>query len=189
MTFEEIKPYLDTLAATANFATIYTTVKTINQKVKVSTIKDIQNQPLIVQDVLTDCFLRKKVLWEKEKFETVSDCIASLIDLQKKCDEYSSKFLTLKNDTEYFLSQLMRKFATSCNLTYKELYDNKDNVGFDFMPVLKTLRTNCYKIIIVLTQTLPDGDLIKEDAFKKLDEGLKNSNINWKKVVPEWVIE
>lgn len=87
------------------------------------------------------------------------------------------------------LCQLMRKFATSCNLTYKELYDNRDKVGFDFMPVLKTLRTNCYKIIIVLTQTLPDGDLIKEDVFKKLDEGLKNSNIKWKKVIPEWVIE
>jgi hypothetical protein len=55
--------------------------------------------------------------------------------------------------------------------------------------ILKSFRKKSYPIIVTLTSTLNDRHQIKDTSFRKLKEGMKNTSLKIKQVLPEWSIE
>ena len=141
-------------------------IKNFKLKISGKTLFDVQKDESTIEDILTYCFIRKEILWQRPEYEDFNWCISSLIDLERKCDDYKSNFLSVNNDPKYFYSQLMRLFGDYCNEIYKELYRNNDTSGYDLKKPLVKLRRNSFKIIVTFIQFLPDGNLTKTQAYE-----------------------
>jgi hypothetical protein len=189
MIFDTLQPLLATISATADFTTLILNLKQLGIKISGKTLKSVQKDKKTISDILTECFNRKEVLWQRFDWENGYWCYNSLIELQRKCDEYCGKFLTESDDKQYFFYQLLRLWGNNCNEAYKELYRNKYNYKYDLSKPLLKLRLKTYPIIITLIQQLPEKDLIKKETMNRLEEGCKNSKIKIKQILPEWSIE
>ena len=189
MTFDDLQPIIQSVSAISDLTTLILNIKQLKTKISGKTFTDAQQDTTTIENILTECFIRKEILWQQVDYENFDWSINSLINLQGKCDEYTQKFLTTNNDTQHFYSQLMRLLGDASNETYKELYRNKDNPNYDLFKPLKTMRQKCYKIIVTFTQLLPDGNLTKTKSFEKLELGCKHTKLTIKQILPEWAIE
>ena len=189
MTFDSLQTIIQGISTTSDLTTLVLNIKQLKTKVSGRTFTEIQQDSFTIENILSECFIRKEVLWQRTDYENFNWCLSSLIDLQSKCDNYTSNFLTLNDDRKHFYSQLMRLWGDNCNETYKELYRNKDNISFDLYLPLRKLRLNCYKIVVTFAQLLPDSNLTKQKIFEKLEEGCKNTKLTIKQILPDWSIE
>lgn len=189
MTFENVQTVIQAISTASDLTTLILKIKELGTKITGKTFVDIQNDQKTIENILSECFVRKEVLWQRFDYENFHWSINSLIDLQSKCDNYTSKFLTTSDDTKHFYSQLMRLWGDYCNATYKELSRNKDDSTFTLDKPLKKMRREVYKIVIVLGQLLPDGNLTKKQVFEKLEIGCKNTKLTVYQILPEWTIE
>jgi len=55
--------------------------------------------------------------------------------------------------------------------------------------ILKKFRKSSFPIIATFLFSLPDGNLTKDNGFKKLELGSKNSKLTIKQILPTWTIE
>lgn len=189
MDFKKLEIVLETLSATADLTTIVLNLKKIKIPFNRKTFEEVRKDEYVISDILNECFNRKEVLWQHPNFEDINWCYNSLVELQVKCDEYCGKLLTVSNDKNYFLSQLLRIWGNNCNETCKDLYRSKNNTGYDISKSLHKFRIKTYPIIITLFQQLPDENLIKQDSLEKLELGCKNSKIRYYQIMPDWSIE
>lgn len=189
MTFDNLQPIIQAVSGVSDLTTLILNIKQLKTKISGKTFTDIQKDKLTIENILSECFIRKEVLWQRTDYESFNWCISSLNDLQSKCDSYTSLYLTASDDRKHFYSQLMRLWGDNCNETYKELYRLKDNAHIDLSKPLKKFRQNCYKIIVTFAQLLPEGNLTKQKTFEKLQEGMKHTKLTIKQILPEWTIE
>lgn len=186
MNYEDFSTLIST---TSDLSTLYINVKGLFGKFRADTFTEVKKDSGAIEAILTECFIRKEILWQKPKYENLNWSINSLIKLQEKCDEYSSKNLTINNDKNHFFSQLMRLWGNHCNETYKVFYRNKDEGSYDLTKDLKKFRKKVYKILLMLIQLLPENNVTKNLAFQKIEIGCENSKLKIKDILPDWSIE
>jgi hypothetical protein len=181
-----IQSLLTLISTSADFTTLVLNLKKFSIKFTSKTLKAIQNDKKTVADILNECFNRKEVLWQQPGWENGYWCYNSLVELQEKCDQYCTRFLTTSDDKQYFFYQLLRLWGNYSNEAYKDLFRNKDNHEYDLAKILRKLRLKTYPIIISFMQQLPDTDLIKQECMNRLEYGCKNSKLSIKQILPIW---
>jgi hypothetical protein len=189
MTFENVQLVIQGISTASDLTTLFLNIKQLGTRITGKTFVEIQKDIATIEGILNECFVRKEVLWQKMDYEDFNWCINSLIDLQKKCDNHTSNFLTANDDKNHFYSQLMRLWGDYCNETYKELYRNKDGQTYNLSKPLKKLRKEVYKIVITLGQLLPNGNLTKKQVFEKLEIGCKNTKLTIPQIIPQWTMD
>lgn len=188
MEFSELQTILIGLQLTADLSTIYVNIPKFNLKVSAKTISKIQSNQNQVEEILTTCFLRKEVLWQRLDYEDFLWSYNSIFNLQKTLDTYTEKFVSLSDENEYFLSQLLRLWGTYCNESYKELFRTQGQTK-ELYKSLNLFRKKAFPIIITLLDILPENNLIKKECFEKLEQGCNHSKIKISQIMPEWRLE
>lgn len=188
MDYNELQTILLGIQVTADLSTIIVNIPKFNLKVSAKAISDIQSHQNLVDDVLTTCFLRKEVLWQRLDYENFDWSYNSIVDLQKKLDKYTESLVSESDEKQYFLSQLLRIWGTYCNEAYKELF-RADGEVLKLNKSLNYLRKKTFPIIITLLYILPEDNLLKKEGLEKLEKGCKHSKIKLEQIIPEWKIE
>lgn len=71
---------------------------------------------------------------------------------------------------------------------YKELVKS-NKTGKSLKLIITNFRRKTYFIVITMIYSLPDGSIIKINSIIKLEDGLRNSKLLLKEVIPKWSIE
>lgn len=188
MDYNEIQTILLAIQATADLSTIIVNIPKFKLRVSGKAITNIQSHQNLIEDVLTTCFLRKEVLWQKLDYEDFGWSYNSIIDLQRKLDSYTEKLVSGSDEKQYFFSQLFRLWGTYCNEAYKELFRAKGDIS-KLHKSLNLLRKKTFPIIITLLYFLPIGNLLRKEGLEKLEIGCKHSRIKLNQIIPEWNLE
>ncbi|MFA0964330.1 hypothetical protein AB9P05_21170 [Roseivirga sp. BDSF3-8] len=185
---EKLKQLFEVIGAVSNITSIYINIKSIKSPFPVSSVEQALSQSQTIEKILHVSFIRKQVAWQKPDLEITDWCKNSLIDLRNNCDMESDNLLNKSvstNDHFHFLGSLLRSYGSYADEAYKDLV-NSDRSNKSLEQVLKKFRKNSYPIIITLIFSLKDGNTNKSESLKKLEVGLKNSNLKMQQVIPKW---
>ena len=176
----KIQDYLIWLDAAANAITVYVTFKDSKLRLPAKMVKnDLRNQQAIEQ-VLSELFIRKRVMYFEYHREQEKDCIDSLIDLRNKCDIMAERFYAMAgsiNDDNHFFALAVSEWGNACDTARKEIFEIRVS-NVPLKKVLKTFRLRTYPIVALLIHSLPAGNLRKDEAQREFECGLKNSGIS-----------
>jgi len=185
-----LKEFFEAVAFAANSTTLAINFKALKFKFPGWAVKDALNNTVEIEKLLDNLFIRKQVMYEHPKFENIDWCINSLRDLREKCDDASTGFLRKgqKNDSNHFWATLLRTWGSYSDEAYKEIV--KINLtGSSLDKILKDFRKKTYPIILTMISSLPDTSITQTNAQTKFDDGLRNTGLSFKSVLPTWSIE
>lgn len=185
-----LKDFFEAIAFAANSTTLYVNFKSFKIRFPIFSVKTALNDKSDIERILDHHFYRKQVMWEHSYYENANWCMNSLKDLRDKCDIEVEQFLSksIATDKSHFIASLLRTWGSYCDEAYKNIVKS-DLTGQNLDIILKRFRKNAYPIIATLLFSLPDGNLIKDNGFKKLELGTKNSKLTIKQILPVWTIE
>ena len=178
-----LKSELDLEKKTASLNLMFFSIKNIPLK----RIKAFSSETSKIEDLLSELFVRKQVMWQDFKMEKVEYCLESLTDLKSKLDDYASRFNETKKDDDKIYSSFMKSWGNACDESIKEFKTaiEYENVGkatesdssfilraSDEIPnILKKLRERMYPTVSALIELLPEKNAIRIDATEKLSFG------------------
>lgn len=185
-----MKDFFEAIAFAANTTTLFVNFKSLKIRFPIYSVKTALNDTLDIERIIDTLFYRKEVMWEHSNFENTNWCKNSLKDLRAKCDVEAELFLSKSstNDKNHFLATLLRTLGSYADEAYKDIVKS-DMTGQSLDLNLKKFRKSSFPIIATFLFSLPDGNLIKDNGFKKLELGSKNSKLSVKQILPTWTIE
>jgi len=188
MEYTELLNYAQVaISTTADLTTTYFNLKRFKAKISAKGLDDVIHRGSTdLELILTECFIRKEVLWQDLNYENYDWSYNSIIDLQKALDQFASSFIEKDDESKFFYSQLLRIWGNKCNEAYKELFRSGES---ELSRTLKKFRKNSYPIIVTFIYFLPENNPLRMDAMTKLERGCKNTRITIKQIIPEWTIE
>jgi hypothetical protein len=186
----ELKDFFEAIAFAANTTTLFVNFKSLKIRFPIYSVKAALNDTTDIDRIIDTLFYRKQVMWEHSKYENTDWCMNSLKDLRDKCDNESQTFLSgsTTNDKRHFFATLLRTWGNYADEAYKDIVKS-DMTNQSLDVILKKFRKSSYPIMATLLFSLPDGNLTKDNAFKKLEQGSRNSKLTIKKILPTWTIE
>ena len=186
----ELKNFFEVIAFAANTTTLFVNFKKLKIRFPIYSVNTALNDISSIEKIIDTLFYRKQIMWEHSNFEDTNWCINSLKDLRDRCDFEVELFLSKSstNDKNHFLATLLRTLGSYADETYKDIVKS-DMTGQSLDLNLKKFRKNSFPIIVTFLYSLPDGNLTKDNGFKKLELGTKNSKLDLKQILPTWVIE
>lgn len=186
----ELKDFFEAIAFAANTTTLYVNFKSLKIRFPIYSVKSALKDTSDIERIIDTLFYRKQVMWEHSNFENTHWCMNSLKDLRDKSDVEAERFLSKSstNDKSHFLATLLRTLGSYADEAYKDIVKS-DMTGQSLDQILKKFRKSAYPIIATLLFSLPDGNLTRDNGFKKLEVGAKNSKLTIKQILPTWTIE
>jgi hypothetical protein len=153
--------------------------------IKYSTIKELMKDNSNTEELLSEMFNRKQVMWQDFARETVDLCLRSLEDLKQKCDNASKKFSATQKLKDMFYASLLRLWADQCDIAIKEFLTAKEHekisLELDFgsgsymranheIPrILGAFRASTLPTVKELTKLLPENNPIRKEAEKNIN--------------------
>ncbi|MBS1775497.1 MAG: hypothetical protein JSS64_04365 [Bacteroidetes bacterium] len=164
----ELKDFFEAIAFAANTTTLFVNFKSLKIRFPIYSVKSALDDTTDIDKILDTLFYRKQVMWEHSKYENTDWCMHSLTDLRDKCDNESQRFLSgsTTNDKRHFAA-LLRTWGNYADEAYKDIVKS-DMTSQSLDVILKKFRKSSYPIIVTFLHSLPDGNLVKDNAFKKL---------------------
>ncbi len=188
---QELKSLFELIAFGANTSTLWLNLGKLGVKFPLSSVKKSIDDQVELEKILNELFYRKQIMWEKPEYEDFKWSINSLKDLRDKCDGYCD-ILLLKRNTDYdkyhFLASLIRVWGSYADECYKELVKSNGSLSA-IKKNLKKFRKKSYPIVATILFSIDNGKQIKDNGFKKLEKGMKNTGLKLKQILPKWSIE
>ena len=143
------------------------------QDLPLATVRKLSENHQLVEDLLSEQFVRRGVMWADFRRERVADCINSLRDLQTKSLKNSEAFASSRKPEDGVVATVLQGWANSSDEAAKllefGLEDESDpaNTGMDvsasdYIPdSLGKLRKDTFPIVQMFIDLLPDGNAVR----------------------------
>lgn len=139
------------------------------------------NQP-VIESLLSNHFITRRVMWEDFARENIDYCITSLRELEKMCVTQAQEFGATRKPEDQTYSSVLQAWANECNKAAKLLKwaveDESDpiNTGMarasEYIPdALCDFRIATYRFVEMFIDLLPDTSPVKDQAVEKLRQG------------------
>ena len=175
------------------------------ENIPIETIVSIQNNQEYHSDTLEELFINREVLWQPNVYDRVEVCITNLSVFSVFCQEEIEKFKTQERGGSDFYTHLLtylselgqnaiKKFSkvleeAAPNSEEDEIHDPRNKIP----RILGHFRKECFPVIKIFIDLLPEDDLRKISARHRMDFAVQviinQYNLKYSDIInPYWII-
>ncbi|TWB21115.1 hypothetical protein [Nitrospirillum bahiense] len=153
------------------------------KELKIPQFRALASDEATIERILSEMFIKRAVMWIDFRRERVSDCIASLSELEQLCGKTAEEFSATGKDADQIISSMCRGWECQCHEAIAILKSGieeeraPENTGMDisatdYIPdALGDMRKKTYPLIQMLIELLPEESEIRTIAKEKLVYG------------------